>query len=592
MYQSIEPYESGHLEVSDGHAVYWEVVGSPGGVPAVWLHGGPGAPASPGSRRNFTPPATGRSSSISEGCGRSRPLASDEGADLSTNTTDHLVADIERLRSHLGIDQWVVVGGSWGVTLGLVYAQRHPGRVLGMVLGAVTAGRWRETQWITRDMGRVFPRQWDRFVGLVPEAERGGDLAAAYARLLARPDRAVREEAARRWCEWETPTCPSRPVTPHLSVRELSWQLAFARLVTTTGDTAASWPTTRCWPPWQGRAHPRHPDSRPLRRFRPTRHRLGTTQGVAGEPPGRRRRRRSFRREHGRAVRRRHRRHGRSTAPRIKTPRAPGSRFAEQRSSRRRAAVPLTSRSPRQPSKRPHADRPYLRARAGSHASGKGHASGGYFARGPRRCLAFCGGQPDQSCLVPTVCPLRVPSPGLLAVYHQRHRVVSHAGSPSLGSAAGASAGRGEDRAGGRDGPAQETAAARVRLFNDLSAKPDIYNPMTAGSRTAGSRMGSQRRQAVTDAGRPTAAIGAGNWLIRRRPATVHDGPIAPEKRKAEDSVRSSAVGRPSAPGRWFLHAAFPQKSHKSGVGAASPQKTHGQDGTFRHMSARLVKWR
>ena len=91
----------------------------------------------------------------------------------------------------------MVVGGSWGVTLALVYAQRHPDRVLGMVLAAVTSGRWRETQWITRDMGRVFPRQWDRFSELLPEAERGGDLAAAYARLLAGPDQAVRAEAAR-----------------------------------------------------------------------------------------------------------------------------------------------------------------------------------------------------------------------------------------------------------------------------------------------------------------------------------------------------------------------------------------------------------
>ena len=140
---------------------------------------------------------------------------------------------MERLRSHLGIDRWVVVGGSWGVTLALVYAQRHPERVLGMVLAAVTSGRWRETQWITRDMGRVFPRQWDRFVELLPEAERGGDLAAAYARLLASPDQAVREEAARRWCEWEDTHMSLAPgYEPHLSVRELSWQMVFARLVT------------------------------------------------------------------------------------------------------------------------------------------------------------------------------------------------------------------------------------------------------------------------------------------------------------------------------------------------------------------------
>jgi len=233
MYPPIEPYKYGHLDVGDRHTVYWEVVGSPDGLPAVWLHGGPGGPASPNSRRNFDPNRYRAVIFDQRGCGRSRPLASEPDADLTTNTTDHLVADIERLRVHLGIDRWVVVGGSWGVTLALVYAQRHPERVLGMVLAAVTSGRWRETQWITRDMGRVFPRQWDRFVELLPDAERQGDLAAAYARLLANPDQAVREEAARRWCEWEDTHMSLAPdYQPHLSVGELPWQMVFARLVT------------------------------------------------------------------------------------------------------------------------------------------------------------------------------------------------------------------------------------------------------------------------------------------------------------------------------------------------------------------------
>lgn len=106
------------------------------------------------------------------GCGRSQRLASATNADLSTNTTAHLIEDIERLREHLGINRWVVACGSWGVTLGLVYAQRHPERVIAMVLGAVTAGTRRETDWITRDMGRVFPREWEQFTGTVPAAER------------------------------------------------------------------------------------------------------------------------------------------------------------------------------------------------------------------------------------------------------------------------------------------------------------------------------------------------------------------------------------------------------------------------------------
>jgi hypothetical protein len=156
---------------------------------------------------------------------------------------------------------------------------------------------------------------------------------------------------------------------------------------------------------------------------------------------------------------------------------------------------------------------------------------------GPRRCLAFCEGQPDHL----SAASAAGTPPGLLAVYHQRHRGVSHAGWQIMGQL---------------QVPlldvvktALEAAVVRhrrqllrgVRLFNDLSAKPDICNPMTAGSPTAGSQMGSQRRQTVTDAGRPTATIGAGNWLIRRRPATVHDGPIAPEKRK----IRTLEARRP-----------------------------------------------
>lgn len=202
-YPAIEPYESGNLEVGDGHSVYWETVGNPAGIPAVFLHGGPGSGCTSGARRNFDPEAYRAVLFDQRGCGRSRPLASEPDADLGTNTTDHLVADLERLRDHLGIGRWVVAGGSWGVTLGLVYAERHPERVISMVLGAVTAGTRRETKWITHDMGRVFPREWERFAAIVPEAERGGNLSAAYARLLADPDPHVRERAALEWCRWE-----------------------------------------------------------------------------------------------------------------------------------------------------------------------------------------------------------------------------------------------------------------------------------------------------------------------------------------------------------------------------------------------------
>jgi proline iminopeptidase len=233
LYPPIEPYEHGVLDVGDGHRIYWESVGSPSGAPAVYLHGGPGSGARPGSRRYFDPHGYRAVLFDQRGCGRSRPLASGPGADLSTNTTDHLVADIERLRQYLGIERWVVVGASWGVTLALVYAQRHPERVRGMVLGAVTAGTRKETTWITRDMGRVFPQRWDDLVAAVPAAERDGDLAAAYARLLANPDASVRDDAARRWCDWEDTHVSLMPSWAHDErYDDPAFRSVFARLVT------------------------------------------------------------------------------------------------------------------------------------------------------------------------------------------------------------------------------------------------------------------------------------------------------------------------------------------------------------------------
>ncbi len=229
----VEPYRSGTLDVGNGHLLYWEEVGNPSGTPAVYLHGGPGSGCGPGTRRNFDPNAYRAVFFDQRGCGRSRPLASDPDADLSTNTTDHLVSDIERLREHLGIERWVVVGSSWGVTLALVYAERHPERVSAMVLGAMTSGSRREIAWITRDMGRVFPREWERFAAVVPEAERGGDLSTAYARLLEDPDPQVREHAALEWCQWEDVHVSLMPGwEPSPRYQDPQFRLVFARLVT------------------------------------------------------------------------------------------------------------------------------------------------------------------------------------------------------------------------------------------------------------------------------------------------------------------------------------------------------------------------
>ncbi|MQA02836.1 MAG: prolyl aminopeptidase [Streptosporangiales bacterium] len=232
MTADVEPYESGMLAVGDGHSVYWETVGDPAGTPAVYLHGGPGSGSKPFARRYFDPHRYRAVLFDQRGCGRSTPLASGPDADLTTNTTSHLVADIERLREHLGIDRWVVVGISWGVTLALVYAQAHPERVLGMALGAVTAGTRGEIDWITREMGRVFPREWQEFAAAVPAAERD-NLAAAYARLLADPDPRVHERAARQWCTWEDTYVALMPGwTPNARYDDPEFRSVFARLVT------------------------------------------------------------------------------------------------------------------------------------------------------------------------------------------------------------------------------------------------------------------------------------------------------------------------------------------------------------------------
>lgn len=232
-YPPIEPYEFGSLDVGDGNAVYWEAIGNPRGTPVVYLHGGPGSGATVGARRYFDPARYRAILFDQRGCGRSRPLVSDPEVDLSTNTTGHLITDIERLRDHHGIDQWVVAGVSWGVTLALAYAQTHPRRVVAMALGAVTSGTRRETEWITRDMGRVFPREWDAFLEMVPPDERASDLAAAYSRLLAHPSADVREAAARAWCRWEDVHVSLMPGwQPDPRYDDPRFRMIFARLVT------------------------------------------------------------------------------------------------------------------------------------------------------------------------------------------------------------------------------------------------------------------------------------------------------------------------------------------------------------------------
>ena len=232
-FPAIEPYDSGMLDVGDGHRVYWECCGKPEGKPALYLHGGPGSGCTPGQRCFFDPHAYRAVLFDQRGSWRSRPLVDEPDADLRANTTAHLIADIEALRRHLGVDRWTVLGLSWGTTLGLAYAQAHPRRVEALVLALVTTTSRREVEWLTRDVGRIFPQQWDRFAAAVPATLRHLPLVDAYAALLFDPDPMVRAHAAREWCAWEdahVSLAPGHQPNPHFEDPE--FRLRFARLVT------------------------------------------------------------------------------------------------------------------------------------------------------------------------------------------------------------------------------------------------------------------------------------------------------------------------------------------------------------------------
>jgi len=231
MYPPIDAHDSGVLEVGDGCRIYYEISGNPGGKPVVVLHGGPGSGSTPQARRQFDPCSWRIVQFDQRGCGRSTPHASWPDADLSTNTTPHLIADIELLRVHLRIERWLLRGSSWGSVLALVYAEQHPDRVSEMVLASVGSGRRLETELMTRGLGRVLPDAWKKFIDVVPMGERDGDLSAAYKRLLYHSDPEVRERAARAWCDWETAMLPSA-LAPPTRYESPAFRMCFARLVT------------------------------------------------------------------------------------------------------------------------------------------------------------------------------------------------------------------------------------------------------------------------------------------------------------------------------------------------------------------------
>lgn len=233
LYPAIEPHDSGMLDVGDANVVYWEVCGNPHGKPALVLHGGPGSGCTPRHRRYFDPDAYRIVLLDQRGSGRSTPHAGEPTTDLSTNTTHHLLRDIELLRGHLDIERWLVFGNSWGSTLALAYAELHPDHVSEIVLLAVGTTRPSEIEWLYHGAGRFFPEAWSRFRAGVPAADRDGDLVDAYYRLLQHPDSSVREKAAQSWCAWEDAVVSIDPdAQPNPRYEDPRFRMAFARIVT------------------------------------------------------------------------------------------------------------------------------------------------------------------------------------------------------------------------------------------------------------------------------------------------------------------------------------------------------------------------
>lgn len=226
LYPEIQPYEQGKLPVTDGHELYFEESGNPGGIPVLFVHGGPGGGTSEFNRRFFDPEKYRIILFDQRGCGKSRPHAN-----IENNTTQHLVADMEALRGYLGIEQWLLFGGSWGSTLSLVYAQTHPQRVSGLILRGIFLCRDQDIQWFYQQgADRVYPDYWKSFVKPVPESKRG-NMVQAYYDILCSDNEIARMAAAKAWSVWEARCStlePSMGIVQHFNNPHVA--LALARI--------------------------------------------------------------------------------------------------------------------------------------------------------------------------------------------------------------------------------------------------------------------------------------------------------------------------------------------------------------------------
>ncbi len=225
-YPPLAPFKTGVLDTGDGHQVYWELCGNPEGKPAVFLHGGPGSGCFPDHRRLFDPERYCVLLFDQRGCGRSLPSAG-----LENNTTWHLVADMEQLRIVLGVEQWLVLGGSWGSTLALAYAETHPQRVSALVVRGIFTLRQSELLWFYQEgASALFPDLWEGFVAPIPVEERG-DLIAAYRKRLVGSDPVAQLACARAWSLWEGQTIRLLPSAANaVKHSNDAFSLAFARI--------------------------------------------------------------------------------------------------------------------------------------------------------------------------------------------------------------------------------------------------------------------------------------------------------------------------------------------------------------------------
>jgi proline iminopeptidase len=223
LYPSLEPYDLGMLPLDDLHTMYWEVCGNPAGVPVLFLHGGPGGGCSSEHRRFFDPEVFRIVLFDQRGAGNSTPLG-----EVTGNNTGHLVADIEKLRDYLGIDRWLVFGGSWGSTLALAYGQAFPQRCSGFVLRGVFLGRPAEVRWFLYGLRAIFPEAWRKFAGMLPAAERQ-DLLRGYMKRLFNDDPRIHMPFARAWSEYEA-SCSTLLPNPDLTRHMADEALGLARL--------------------------------------------------------------------------------------------------------------------------------------------------------------------------------------------------------------------------------------------------------------------------------------------------------------------------------------------------------------------------